>query len=190
MKLHYTLIFCLCLAIAACSDGQNDASVTTNTDATAKKVATSTVKGEVPHTHIIYQVLSKSSDYNLAQLDAMYKKDVLKTAPDYNDNLKNMWFVILQQPLADKGTDAQKVFYIKEQLGLNSNLANVSGFYKLLLSVKGYTLQEKQDIALQFSDKNTKVAEGLAWNDAAAKKSKLNELVFEQRNFDRFASLQ
>lgn len=182
---HITIFFCLSiLLLQGCSaDRQIDTS-----DKKAHVVDDKTLgDGSIPRSKLVYSVLYQARQSTIEEMDTMYRKDILDTAPDYDANLKNMWFMIINDRLAVEGDKKLKEFYLDEQIRLDQNLANVEGFYKLLQSCSSFMdVKEIFDIAAAFQKKNKNVIENvIQWKDVKSKNIKIGELTYEGVKFQR-----
>lgn len=94
--------------------------------------------GTIPRSKLMYKALFNPSDYTLEQMDTMYREDIIETETEYDVNLKNMWFSIVNDRLVREGSEDMKRFYLNEQIALKQNLPNLESFYKLLKSSSSF----------------------------------------------------
>lgn len=157
----------------------------------AVSLAQTTRDGSVPQDRLVKTVMSNPDKYSIGELDTMYRQDIKNTEPYYDLNLKNMWFVIINQKLVDNGGEALKRYYIKEQMQMQQNLANFQGFYSLLLSASSFMDSTLLiNTSQEFSRKNSHYIENMKWSSEDKKNKKLTELNYEAAKFQRFISLK
>jgi len=185
MKNFTYLVACICLLFASCTQEKESVNDGNEKGATA---ATQVEKGAVPRDRIVYKVMFRQDDFSLNQLDEMYREDVLNASGDFETNLKNMWFIVLNKKLVDQGSDKQKQFYINEQLKMDSNLPNIDSFYKLLLSSSFLTETEQVAVSARFNGKNKKVIENVYAGNVLEKDAEVTKLIMAGRNYLRLAS--
>lgn len=150
-----------------------------------------TPNGSVPKDKKIYEVMNHSETYTLADMISLYEEDMKETMPDYETNLKNMWFLELNPKLIKSGTDEQKRYYAVIQNELSQNLINIQGFYELLLSVEKWNrVDEVYELAADFSKKNQGFIEKLEWSNEDRKKSKTQELHYQSALFYKLVSVK
>lgn len=173
------------LLILSCSDEKSDEKQ--NNKTTSGTLEETFGDGSVPKSRLIYTVLYEPDKFTVKEMDGMYRKDILNTAPDYDANLKNMWFLVLNERLANETNKNLKIFYLNEQIGMDQNLANIEGFYKLLQSCSSFMdVEQIFDIAAVFQKKNKNVIENvIQWKDAKSKEIKLEGLTYEGVKFQR-----
>jgi hypothetical protein len=148
-----------------------------------------TPNGSVPKDKKIYEVMRNREVYTLTDMIRLYEEDVKETMPDYETNLKNMWFLELNPKLIKSGTEKQKRQYAVIQNELSQNLPNIKGFYELLLSVeKWHRADEVYVLAADFSKKNQSFIEKLEWKNEERKKSKTQELHYQSALFYKLVS--
>lgn len=143
--------------------------------------------GSIPRSKLVYTVLYQPNKFTVIEMDEMYRKDILDTAPDYGTNLKNMWFVIMNERLAKEADKNLKIFYLNEQINMDQNLATIEGFYKLLQSCSSFmSVDEIFGIAAAFQEKNKDVIENvIQWKDVKSKETQLADMTYENVKFQR-----
>ncbi|QYJ67977.1 hypothetical protein [Flavobacterium litorale] len=146
--------------------------------------------GSIPQYKLIYAVLAEKSKYSLNEIDTMYREDIITTEPDYDANLKNTWLIIINERLISEGNDDLKRYYLKEQIDLKQSLANIKGFYNLLLSSRSFLdTKEMREVSVAFQQKNQNYIKNvIQWKDEEAMKAKLQELTYEAALFQRLLS--
>lgn len=173
----------LVTAFTACSeDSVNNKA---NGNAREIKYTVERKNGEVPREKLIYSTLSNAKDLSLSELEELYKEDVKETEPDYATNLKNMWMAVIKEKLIKESTEEQKLFFIKEQAGLESNLPQINEFYTLLASSKLLNREQKETLATDFYEKNQKAIDGIQWRNLEDRNKKITSLVYAKRTFAR-----
>lgn len=185
------------LLTAACSADKETEIVSNKADDNNGKVRVIDVNaptpkdGTIPRSKLMYKALFNPSDYTLGQIDAMYREDIIDTEIEYDINLKNMWFSIINDRLVKEGSEDMKRFYLNEQIALKQNLPNLESFYKLLLSCSQFIRSDELfEISDSFSEKNENYIEnGMNWSTAAKKKSILTGLHYAGANFHRLMSV-
>jgi hypothetical protein len=182
-KIYFLLSFPFCLGLTT------DANFKTETIKDLVQETERTPNGSVPRDKKIYQVMNKSEAYSLNDMIKLYDEDTKETMPDYETNLKNMWFLELNPKLVKSGTDEQKIHYAMIQNELSQNIMNIQGFYELLLSVeKWHRADEVYELAADFSKKNQGFIEKLEWSNEERKKSKTQELHYQSALFYKLMS--
>ena len=180
-KLLY--IATLVTAVTACSEEPVNNKPTENTHVSS--VTVERKNGEVPREKLIYSTLSNAKDLSLSKLEVLYKEDLRETEPDYATNLKNMWMAVIKEKLIKEGTEEQKLFFIKEQAGLESNLPHISEFYTLLASSKLLNREQKETMATAFYEKNRKAIDDIQWRNLEDRDKKITSLMYAKRTFAR-----
>lgn len=180
-KLLY--IATLVTAVTACSEEPLNNKPTENVHVSSVTIERKI--GEIPKGKLIYSTLSNATGLSLSELEELYKEDVRETEPDYSTNLKNMWMAVIKEKLVKEGTEEQKLFFIKEQAGLESNLPHISEFYTLLASSKLLNLEQKEKMADDFYEKNQKAIDGIQWRNLEDRNKKITSLVYAKRTFAR-----
>ena len=138
--------------------------------------------GEVPKGRGFYTIMHDPSQYSLDELIDLYKKDIKGIEQeDYNSNLKNMWLVILYPRLIEEGSDDDKLYFIEEQMNMDSNLPHVDKFYTLIFNCNKLSKEEKWEKFTVFSKKNMEVVEKIQWRSPEEKKRKLGDMIYAQR---------
>lgn len=172
----------ICITLTSCSE---DKEVQIDTSAkTLKKTAGTGVKGEIPDGMKVFSVFSNNENLSLTELQKLYIDDAKKsTGQDYEANLKNMWFVLINKKLLKEGTNEQREFFIKEQMALDNNLPHFKSFYKLLASASTIQKEERIKLSKAFYDKNKKAIGNIHWQSDEEKKGKETELLLAWRDF-------
>ena len=148
-----------------------------------------TADGSIPSEKMVFEVIENSSKYSLDELIVFYKKDMKETKADYLCNLQNLWFSELNSRLAKEGKEDMKIEFLNTQIGMPQNLANIEGFYDLLISIDMYKKSlEAHNIASTFNKKNRNFIESLDWSSETQKDKKLQELNFQSAMFYRKVS--
>lgn len=182
MKKLFYIALCAS-AFIACSEDKNNNKP--NENARELTVTVERKNGEVPREKLIYSTLSNAKDLSLSKLEELYKEDLRETEPDYATNLKNMWMAVIKEKLIKEGTEEQKLFFIKEQAGLESNLPHISEFYTLLASSKLLNREQKETMATAFYEKNRKAIDDIQWRNLEDRDKKITSLVYAKRTFAR-----
>ncbi|WP_129752108.1 hypothetical protein [Flavobacterium beibuense] len=137
----------------------------------------------IPFDRVIFSVMGDEHMYKTEQLTAFYKIDMNTAAPEYIDNLKNMWFCLLCSKIAKEGSIEEKKFFLNEQINLYSNLPNYNRFYYLLRNCSSFISDdEMKSIATAFYDKNNKILNGTNWEDENTEKQYKEDLIMSIRN--------
>ncbi len=194
MKKYFYLLFNV-MIIFSCSDDKEISNLN-DTSTTIGKGADPMIEenkndGSVPQNKLVYKVMSNSSEYTLEDMDTMYRQDIAITASDYDVNLKNMWYIFINDKLIEGGSEELKRFYLNEQIVLKQNLPNLESFYRLLLSCTSFmNSSELFETSKKFADKNESyIQNDIQWSDEAKKKSKMMNLHYEGAKFQRFMSV-
>lgn len=142
-------------------------------------------KGSVPEGMFIRRVLSgQQKPETLSDMITLYKQDVsLSKGSDYDTNLKNMWMILIYEPLISEGTEQQKTFFIYEQLTLEHNLPHLGKFIDLLSSSESIDKNEKNRIFEEFFSTNKTAINTIIWKSPEEKTEKNQELVMLGRNY-------
>lgn len=189
MKKIFYLIICVSVIIS-CSDDKEANTTTAPILTKAKAASPDRMRGEIPRNKQIFDILSDADNYSIAELESLYKRDIATIEKDYAANLKNMWLTLLNPKLFSEGTEEQKLFFIKEQIALDNNLAHFTGFYNLLASSKLINGKEKEIIGNDFYEKNIEAIDKIEWKTPYQKKAKQNDLVWAKRNFSNLTANQ
>lgn len=137
---------------------------------------------QVPWDRVFFTVVDGAQLYSLDALVEIYEADIMTAKPEYTENLKNMWFYILNSRLVKEGSDDMKRRFLNEQIALKSNMPNYGGFYNLLRSCSSFMeADERQKIADEFYIKNDKFLKGIEWQDEKVKKNCHEGLVMAGR---------
>lgn len=126
---------------------------------------------QVPWDRVFFTVVDGAQLYSLDALIDIYEADIMTAKPEYTEDLKNMWFCILNSRIVKEGSDDMKRKFLNEQIALKSNMPNYGGFYNLLRSCSFMEAAEKQKIASEFYKKNDEFLKGIDWHDEKVKKS-------------------
>jgi len=187
MKLYLYAGMVALLALS-CSIEQDPATEEVNNKAVELPVAGG--DGSVPRFKMVHSVYIDRDKHTLQELDKMYREDIKSTASDYDINLKNMWYTIINDKLIKDGDPAMKMFYIQEQINAKQNLPNINSFFRLLVSSKSFMNNDRIfDIASEFNNKNKDYIENvILWDTEEGKKQALDDLVYENVIFFRFMS--
>lgn len=137
---------------------------------------------QVPWDRVFFTVVDGAQLYSLDALVDIYEADIKTAKPEYADDLKNMWFCILNSRLAKEGSNDVKRNFLNEQIALKSNLPNYGGFYNLLRSCSSFMEEDEMEkIASEFYMKNDKFLKGIDWQDEKLKKNCYEGLVMAGR---------
>ncbi|WP_330442642.1 hypothetical protein [Flavobacterium sp. C4GT6] len=186
-KFIYTIVGLISFtSIISCSDDKE----TTEEGLTLKseKVSEDRMKGDVPRDRIIYSAFGESANLSVDELIELYKEDISTANPDYVTNLKNMWLTVIKHRLMKEATEDQKLFYIKESLAIENNLAHFTGFYTMLATSTSIDRKEKDVMADEYYKKNYDVIQQLQWKSPEDKKKKEGELIYAKRNYTNIAN--
>lgn len=182
-KLLYIVIFAITLI--SCSEEQT---INSNDDINTEEISSrpeNVKKGSVPEGMFIKKVLSgQQKAETLNDLITLYKQDVsLSEGKDYDTNLKNMWMILINDPLISEGTEEQKRFFIYEQLKSEHNLPHLGKFLQLLRSTKSIDKNEKGRIFEKFVKANEAAIDSIIWNSPEEKTKRKEELLMLRRNY-------
>ncbi|KGO78913.1 hypothetical protein Q763_16110 [Flavobacterium beibuense F44-8] len=184
MKKTSLLFLVVCLVFISCSEDKEQEPVQAANPKNVHVIHDDdppSGQGDIPRNKLVYKTFDQKS-FTLNELWERYKSDVEVTAPDYHDNLKNFWFSIIGDRVIDEGSDAMKLYFLDEQMGLEQNLLNYDRFFSLLATCP-LTDDEVEMYALDFFDRNREAINGIMWKSEEEKKDKLNELAYMQRTF-------
>lgn len=181
-KTLYLIIFAATLI--SCSDDK----VNNSTDIDTNQITfrpENTEKGSVPEGMFVQKVLSgQEKAETLTDLIKLYKQDAgLSKYSDYDTTLKNMWMILINEPLIKEGTEEQKKFFIYEQLAMEHNLPHLDKFVNLLSSAKSIDSNEKDRIFEEFVTTNETAINSIVWKSPEEKAEKNQELLLLRRNY-------
>jgi hypothetical protein len=178
-------IYVAIASIFAFSCSEDKETLINNDTSTAEEtLSTERVKGEIPREMHVFTTLQKAGGLSVAKMLELYRQDISKSqGQDYDANLKNMWFIYLNNKVLTEGSKEQKLFIVRQQADMENNLPHFNSFYKLLASVTGIDKAEKSGIAQAFYEKNMKVINEIKWHTPEEKQQKETELILARRNF-------
>ncbi|WP_297332103.1 hypothetical protein [Flavobacterium sp.] len=181
---YKTLYLIFAATLISCSDDK----VNNSTDIDANQITfrpENTEKGSVPEGVFVQKVLSgQQKAETLTDLIKLYKQDAgLSKDSDYDTNLKNMWMILINEPLIKEGTEEQKKFFIYEQLAMEHNLPHLDKFVNLLSSAKSIERNEKDRIFEGFVTTNKTAINSIGWKSPEEKAEKNQELLLLRRNY-------
>jgi hypothetical protein len=184
MKYKFLYLIIFAAALISCSDDK----VNNSTDIDANQITfrpENTEKGSVPEGMFVQKVLSgQEKAETLTDLIKLYKQDAgLSKDTDYDTNLKNMWMILINEPLIKEGTEEQKKFFIYEQLAMEHNLPHLDKFVNLLSSAKSIDSNEKDRIFEEFVTTNETAINSIVWKSPEEKAEKNQELLLLRRNY-------
>lgn len=164
-----SLVFSVVLVLFSFSNNKSD-SVTLDDD-----------KSIIPMNRLIFTIMGDVDKYTSTQLYEFYKIDVAESDDKYVEDLKNMWFCLINSKICNEGSEEQKRYFLNEQISLSSNMPNYGKFYFLLRSCSFMEREEMDRIASQFYFKNKTVLENIEYENEKQGKKYMQDLVLAGR---------